>query len=96
MFDILRQHDVGFCVYDMPGLTTPVIATTDFAYVRFHGSRWMYGGCYSDEELADWAKKIAALGEGEKAVYVYFNNDAEGFAVRNALTLSQQLIELSK
>lgn len=29
-----------------------------------------------------------------KAAYVYFNNDAEGFAVQNALTLEQKLKEI--
>lgn len=91
VFDLLQRYNVGFCIYDMPGFTTPVVATTDFAYIRFHGSTWMYGSCYSDEELATWAERIANLGKGLRTVYIYFNNDAEGFATRNALTLREQL-----
>ena len=94
VFHILRQHNCGFCIFDMPGLTTPLVATADFTYLRFHSSEWMYGGCYSDQELADWAERIAQLSKEVKATYVYFNNDAEGFAVRNALTLTQQLAKL--
>ena len=75
----------------MPDLTTPLEATADFIYVRFHGSTWLYGGSYSDEELNKWAKNISELARGRKAVYIYFNNDAEAFAVQNALTLSQKL-----
>jgi uncharacterized protein YecE (DUF72 family) len=75
----------------MPGLTTPLVATADLAYIRFHGSTWMYGGCYSDDELKRWAGRIAALSHDLKATYIYFNNDAEGFAVRNAQTLTQLL-----
>lgn len=29
-----------------------------------------------------------------KSAYVYFNNDAEGFALQNALTLMQKLKEI--
>ena len=89
VFDILRRHSAALCIMDLPGFTSPVAATADFAYIRFHGSQWLYGSCYTDEELRMWAERIAGLGVGE--VYVYFNNDAEGFALRNALTLSRLL-----
>ncbi|GAI06030.1 unnamed protein product [marine sediment metagenome] len=75
----------------MPSLTCPPVATADFAYVRFHGSSGLYSSCYSDEELADWARKIANLAANLKAVYIFFNNDIEGFAVRNAETLRSYL-----
>ena len=89
VFKTLRRHNAGFCIFDMPDFTTPVTATADFAYVRFHGSQWMYGGCYSDEELRVWAGRLQGL--GVRTVYAYFNNDAEGFAVRNALMLAREL-----
>jgi uncharacterized protein YecE (DUF72 family) len=91
VFDLLRRYNVGFCIYDMPDFTTPLEATVDFVYVRFHGSAWLYGGSYSDEELNKWAKNIMGLARNAKAVYIYFNNDAEAFAVQNALTLAQKL-----
>jgi uncharacterized protein YecE (DUF72 family) len=91
VFDLLRRYQAGLCIFDMPSLTCPVMATTDFAYVRFHGSRGLYSSCYSDQELADWAQKIARLAANLKAVYIYFNNDAGGFAVQNAQTLRQYL-----
>ncbi len=90
-FDLLRRYNVGLCVFDMPGLTCPLAATADFAYIRFHGSTGLYSSCYSDEELADWAGRLAGLAPEVKEVYIYFNNDAEAFAVRNALTLGNYL-----
>ena len=89
VFHILQQYHVGLCVFDMPGFTCPLVATTDFAYIRFHGSHSLYSSCYSDEELSQWAQKIIQLDEKAKAVYIYFNNDAEAFAIRNALTLAK-------
>ncbi|MBI2329337.1 MAG: DUF72 domain-containing protein [Chloroflexi bacterium] len=91
VFEILHQHNVGFCVFDMPSVNCPLLATADFAYIRFHGSAALYGGCYSDEELASWAKRLANLAGNLKAIYIYFNNDAQAFAVRNALTLGAYL-----
>jgi uncharacterized protein YecE (DUF72 family) len=66
-----------------------VVTTSDFSYIRFHGSHWLYSSCYSDEELESWAQNIKKL--GVSTVYVYFNNDAEGFAIRNALKLKNLL-----
>jgi uncharacterized protein YecE (DUF72 family) len=91
VFQTLGNYNVGFCVFDMPALNCPVVATADFAYIRFHGSTGLYSSCYTDEELADWAKKLASLAAKLKAVYIYFNNDAEAFAVRNAITLGNYL-----
>lgn len=87
VFEILHNYNVGFCIFDMPALACPVVVTADFAYVRFHGSSGLYSSCYSDEELADWARKLAKLAANLKEIYIYFNNDAEAFAVRNAVTL---------
>jgi len=87
VFEILRRYNVGLCVFDMPSFSCPLVATADFAYVRLHGSTGLYWSCYSDEELADWAKGLANLAANLKAVYIYFNNDAEAFAVRNAITI---------
>ena len=91
VFIILRRYNIGFCVFDMPYLSCPLVATADFAYIRFHGSTGLYFSNYTDEELADWAERLANLAANLKAVYIYFNNDAEAFAVRNAITLSGYL-----
>jgi uncharacterized protein YecE (DUF72 family) len=88
---ILEQYNAGFCVFDMPDFTCPLVATSDFAYIRFHGSESLYSSCYSDEELSQWAQKIAQLGQNLKAVYIYFNNDAEAFAIKNAFILMKYL-----
>jgi uncharacterized protein YecE (DUF72 family) len=91
VFAILRRHNAGFCVFDMPGLACPLMATADFAYIRFHGATGLYSSCYSDEELDDWAERITGLAKDLEAVYIYFNNDADGFAIKNARTLGELL-----
>jgi uncharacterized protein YecE (DUF72 family) len=96
VFSILRRYSIGLCVFDMPGLSCPLLATSDFAYIRFHGSQDLYSSCYSDAELSAWADKIARLGKEVRAIYIYFNNDAAAFAVRNALTLGNLLHQLQR
>jgi len=87
VFEILGKYNAGLCIFDMPSLTCPLVVTADFAYIRFHGATGLYFSCYSDEELANWAKKLANLAANLKEVYIYFNNDAEAFAIRNAITI---------
>ena len=91
VFEILHKYNIGLCIFDMPSVSCPLVATADFAYIRFHGSTGLYFSCYSDEELADWAEKLANLASNLEAIYIYFNNDAEAFAVRNASTLRNYL-----
>ncbi len=95
VFEALHKYNIGLCVFDMPSLTCPLVATADFAYIRFHGSTGLYSSCYTDAELAEWAEKLADLAANLKATYIYFNNDAEAFAVKNAKTLRGYLEELS-
>jgi len=91
VFDILRVYNVGLCVFDMPGLSCPLVATSDFAYIRFHGSEGLYSSSYSGEELTQWAQRIARLGQNVRVSYIYFNNDAKAFAIKNAKTLTNLL-----
>ena len=92
VYDILRRYRAGICVFDMPDLSCPLLATTNFAYIRFHGKDSLYASCYSDAELADWAENIKMLAHNLEAVYIYFNNDVRGFALKNAETIRNLLI----
>jgi uncharacterized protein YecE (DUF72 family) len=91
IYNLLRKYNVGFCTFDMPGLASPLIATTDFAYIRFHGKGDLYSGSYLYAELAEWAGRLQRISSGLKTIYIYFNNDAGGFAIKNALTLKKYL-----
>jgi len=64
--------------------------TADWTYLRFHsGSRGRRGN-YSESELEEWAQRIDRW-RREHDVYAYFNNDWEGFAIKNALWLKRRL-----
>ena len=81
LFSLLRMHNAGFCAFHMAGWETPLEATTDFAYLRFHGADSVYGGSYRDGDLAIWAGRLRDLPEDVREVFVYFNNDANAYAV---------------
>ncbi len=91
IYSLLQKYNAGFCIFDMPGFTSPVVSTTDLAYIRFHGQDDLYSSRYPDSELADWAKRLQKLSSKLKTLYIYFNNDAGGFAIENALTLRKYL-----
>jgi uncharacterized protein YecE (DUF72 family) len=68
-------------------------ATARFVYVRLHGPdrHHLYGGSYSHDDLLWWADRIREWDGMRRDVFVYFNNDGHGHAVRNAATLRQLL-----
>jgi uncharacterized protein YecE (DUF72 family) len=57
--------------------------TADFVYVRMHYGHRGRGGNYSRRELDAWAEQVRRWRETHE-VFVYFNNDWNGFAPRNA------------
>lgn len=79
----------------MSGARLPCVlrATAPLVYVRLHGPdpEHLYGGSYSDDDLAWWAERIREWERGGHEVQAYFNNDGEGNAVRNAITLKRML-----
>jgi uncharacterized protein YecE (DUF72 family) len=90
VFDLLRQHNMALCIHDFEDMKVPHEITADFTYIRFHGPTSMrYAGSYSSRQLHRWASRIAGWRATLSATYVYFNNDPEGAAVRNAKTLKR-------
>ncbi len=64
--------------------------TADWTLIRLHHGARGRRGNYSATELEQWAERISAL-RRQAEVFAYFNNDWEGFAVRNALALKRLL-----
>ncbi len=90
--EILRKHDVALVVADTAG-KWPLAEefTSDFMYVRLHGSDELYVSGYTDEALDRWAERIRGwLGRGLDT-YVYFDNDAKVHAPYDAMSLIQRL-----
>src|SRR5262249_12030421 len=89
VYRILRAHNAAFCIYELAGFHSPLEITADFSYVRLHGPLGRYQGSYSTETLRTWAQRIAEWRRKLKHIYIYFDNDQEAFAARNALELKR-------
>lgn len=78
---LLDAFGSAFVLADRPGFRGPMTVTGGWSYVRFHqGSR--FGPDYRRDKLRRWAERIASL--PARDVWVFFNNDHGGAAVRDA------------
>src|SRR5262249_62398823 len=88
----LRAHGVALVIADGPDVRAfqRLDRTTDFVYVRLHHGARGRRGNYSPGELEEWAGRIAGWSR-HGDVFVYLNNDWEGFAPANAAALRELL-----
>jgi len=89
VYAAFRKTGTIFCSCSGPKLPDELVKTADEIYVRFHGIKRWYRHDYSKEELVMWAKRIHH--SGAERIWVYFNNDYEGHALRNAEALTALL-----
>jgi len=85
----LRAAGIAVCLGDAPDFPMWREVTADFVYVRLHGHTRKYASSYSAAALRRWAADAVAWRDRGLDVFVYFDNDAEGHAVRNARTFAQ-------
>ena len=102
----LSDHQVPYVCVDMPqghrdSIPPVLAATAPLAVVRLHGhsDKWeskdiheRFGYRYTQQELAGWAPKIAALARDADDTQVLFNNCYRDYAQVNA----EQLADLLK
>jgi uncharacterized protein YecE (DUF72 family) len=107
--NLLRKHNIGLVVADTVEWPLLFDITTDFVYVRLHGSEELYVSGYEDVALDLWADRVAAWATGCRAdgecvgkkharlqprdVYVYFDNDAKVRAPFDAQALIAKVRE---
>jgi uncharacterized protein YecE (DUF72 family) len=91
--ELLHHHNVALCLHDWRSADWVGELTASFTYIRFHGTNGRYAGNYPDEKLRHFAKQIQRWGERLSDVFVYFNNDIGGHAIRNARSLRVLLAE---
>jgi uncharacterized protein YecE (DUF72 family) len=90
VYALLRRHKAAYCIHDFADMKVPHEITANFTYIRFHGpTSAKYFGSYSSEQLRAWAKTIEDWSRRLSAIYIYFNNDPGGEAVKNALELKR-------
>jgi uncharacterized protein YecE (DUF72 family) len=91
VYELLRRRGAALVIGDSPNRPFQTHElTADWTFIRFHyGSRGRNGN-YSERELEAWAERIEGWRKRAE-VFAYFNNDWEGYAVRNGLWLKARL-----
>jgi uncharacterized protein YecE (DUF72 family) len=89
VFAAFRNTNTIFCSCSGPRLPEDLIKTSTELYIRFHGIKQWYRHDYTTDELAEWVTNIRQ--SGAERVWAYFNNDRDGYAIRNARELLRQL-----
>ena len=74
-----RRYWIGTSGWVYPHRTSPTCAST--AATRSTAV------ATPTDSSPEWAGRLRALPEDVREVYVYFNNDAFGYAIENAVTL---------
>jgi uncharacterized protein YecE (DUF72 family) len=91
VYALLEQHGASLAIGDDRRRPLPAASPTGpIVYLRLHyGSRGRDGN-YSSREIETWRRRVAAW-RSRRPVFVYLNNDWQGFAPRNALELRRGL-----
>ncbi|MFI0848933.1 DUF72 domain-containing protein [Mesorhizobium sp. IMUNJ 23232] len=89
VYSAFRETGTIFCSCSGPRLPDVLVRTADEIYLRMHGPERWYRHDYTDRELSEWVERIRD--SGARRAWVYFNNDYEGFAPKNALTMRRLL-----
>lgn len=92
MYEFLRGYKIALVYADSPDYPRHEAITSDFMYVRMHGSKELFISRYAKRELERLAEMIKSWLKKNLSVYVYFNNDADANAPANA----KELLEILK
>jgi uncharacterized protein YecE (DUF72 family) len=91
VYELLREHGVALVIGDRKGLEFQAHEfTTDWTLVRFHYGAKGRRGNYSRTELETWKRRLTQW-RRKVEIYMYFNNDWEGFAVKNGVWMRRAL-----
>lgn len=89
--EILKSNNISLCFADWPELKIEEPVTANFIYLRRHGPSFLYASNYTPEQLRGDGEKIQIWKRQGFDVYIFYNNDAFGWAIRNALSLKNMI-----
>lgn len=91
VISLMERENASLCMADWPEFLNDIPVTSDFVYIRRHGEDGSHATSYSPEKLKTDASRIRKYLRDKKDVFIYFNNDASGYAPKNALLLKKLL-----
>jgi len=85
IYDLLRAKNAALCLAESEKLSTPLVATADYGYLRLR--REDYGAA----DIARWADAIRAQAAGWSDAFVYFKHEESGIGPKLAQDLGALL-----
>lgn len=87
VFELLEKRKAAVVVHDMRGSANDRVNGVEFVYMRRHGLEGAYAGDYAQAQIERDAESVRHWQRQGKTVYAYYNNDAKGHALKNAVEL---------
>lgn len=87
--ELLERHGAALCLADSPRRKQPIWKTAEWGFVRFHEGSGRHAPGFERDVLQRWIALISEMFGATADVYVYFNNDAGGYAIRDAITFAE-------
>ena len=84
VFALLNSKNIALCIAESVDLSTPVVATADYGYLRLRRED------YTAADMARWAQAIVEKGSVWPDVFVYLKHEESGIGPK----LARQLMEL--
>jgi uncharacterized protein YecE (DUF72 family) len=85
VYDLLRRRNAALCIAEGETMSTPVVATADFGYLRLRDEG------YGDADRKRWAEIIRGLGTSWRETFVYFKHEESGTGPAFARRLAELL-----
>ena len=85
VFEGLGKTNVALCIADSERMTTPIVATANFGYLRLRDEG------YQESDIERWGETILEHDSDWNDVYVYFKHEEEGKGPEFAHSLGKSL-----
>jgi uncharacterized protein YecE (DUF72 family) len=88
--EVLVRHGAALCWADRRSRPlSPLWRTAGWGYLRLHEGTAHPWPHYGDQALRTWVRRLSETWDDDRDVFVYFNNDPRGAAVRNAVRFAE-------
>jgi uncharacterized protein YecE (DUF72 family) len=72
VFDALRKRNLALCIADSEKMSTPLVATADYGYLRLRDEG------YQPEDIRVWGTRIAEAAVTWTDAFIYFKHEEQG------------------
>jgi uncharacterized protein YecE (DUF72 family) len=87
---LMKKYHIGFVISQSgAGFPYAELVTANHIYVRLHGPAGLYASGYTKKQLKHFAGLFKKWKRQGHSVWVFFNNDIHGYAVKNAAVLKE-------